>query len=181
MWAASVLALPLPILNLFMLALTGVVIVTSLLGKVSTWHEFAIAETMTCVALAIVIGIQRSRAGRMGFGPFVMPLLLLGVALALAVVGKLNADYLNPEWVECGFGIVLTTIFGFLVASVVGVYDRNRPGAKKTARWALLALVAALVVAGLAGRLSCFHATSNISIVASLNAIEIANVFVQIC
>ena len=181
MWAASVLALPLPILNLFMLALTGVVIVTSLLSKVSTWHEFAIAETVTCVVLAIVIGIKRSRAGRLGFGPFVMPLSLLGAALALAVVGKLNADYLNPEWVECGFAIVLTAIFGFLVASVVGAYDRNRPGAKKMAGWALLAFVVAVAVAGLLGRLSCLRATSHISIVASVNAIEIANVLAQLC
>jgi hypothetical protein len=184
MWAASVLALPLPILNLFMLALTAVVVVTSLLKKISTWHEFAIAETVTCLALAILAGTVRSRGGRMKFAQFLTPLILfIVVAGGLAFFGKRNADWLTDhrEWVEGGFATVLAAIFGFLVASVVRVYERNRPGASKTARLGLLALAVAIGVAWVAGRLSVVDATTHVSIVACVNAIEITNALIQVC
>lgn len=179
--AGSVLAMPLPVLNLIMLAATAAGVVLSLMSNVRASVQLVIASAVACALVGFLAGWRRSMRGGMGFLQFLTPLLICALLIGGAAVWAKTSPP-QPRFIEAAFGAFLALVLSAILALVVRAYDRRRPGAWRT--FVACSIVLAVLLIGLiAWRASsgAWKAGDHPAIVLAVNVIEAASLLVEIC
>ncbi|MCU1259543.1 MAG: hypothetical protein JWO80_2428 [Bryobacterales bacterium] len=174
MFTATVLAWPIPILNLFLAGFVpGILAISLMRTKLSTAREFIAMEGLVAVLLTALAGYVLMRLGKFSFPHFVLPVALLPfVVCGVALWGVQNEFRLNRDAIEVVTAIVVTCFAFAGVALLIGAYEKQRPGSKKAARWIGGILTVCIGIALAAGRLTGLSA-NYVALGLSFNVIEI--------
>lgn len=143
-WAAGVLALPIPILNLIMLAFTVALVAVGCLARLSVVEEIITTAVVLFAAGSGWWGYALMRKGVFGAAAFRWPVVLFLLASStVSIVATWNYKYLESRLVwseatECVAG--LAAAIGALVGVwfIVASYAKLRPGAIRAFGYSLL-------------------------------------------
>ena len=142
--AAAILAMPIPILNLIMLAFTTAVVLVASLAKLSVVEELITTSLLLFGVIAGAWGYALMRKGAFGMAAFRWPVILF--LLAASIVSSLAALYakrLDPltkwsEAIEAAAGLMVVIGAMFAVKSVIAAYEKRRPGANRAFAYSLV-------------------------------------------
>jgi hypothetical protein len=152
-WSAGILTVPIPILNLLMLAFVTEVVVMSKLIKLGiVAQEILLGFAVMALSVALAGWVLWRLLGRRKIAVWIWlsPLVvggLVGLTVALGKTSKRllgRSDYVQlVPWFD---GALIAALALFVVGSIMWVYEKRRPGALKcTGLITLLALVAGIV------------------------------------
>jgi len=153
-WAAALLAMPLPILNLIMLAFATALVLIGILTRLSAARELITVALVFFATLVVARGRTLLRKERISVAAFRTPIVLLPLAFtAVSIFAGLYSDWLNSKWSETIEVIAaLMIVIGALkiVRMIVSIYAKHRPGADKWLSYCLVLLVALILAKVLA-------------------------------
>ena len=144
--AATLLALPIPILNLVLLAFAAAVVAIGCLTKFSVTEELTATALVLFAAGAGAWGYALMRQGGFSMAAFRRPVVLFLLASsAVSILATLNAKTLDslPGWseaIEFVAGIMVLIGAFAAVRGVVAAYEKRRPGANRAFPRCLLAV-----------------------------------------
>jgi hypothetical protein len=144
--AAAILALPIPLLNLLLLAFAVATVATCCLTKLTVVQESIATAAMLLAVAAGVWGYALLRRGRFGPRAFRWPVMLFILLLSLvSLVAVWNGKWLNgqQQWSEAIECVAALIVLGAALAATLGVaaaYEKRRPGAKRTFCYLMVAV-----------------------------------------
>ncbi len=151
--AAAALALPIPILNLLMLAFTVAVVAVGALTKLSVTQELISTAVVVFAALTGFWGWLLMRKGQFSVTAFRWPVVVFLLASSAVAVPaerfwmdldrQVNS---TAEWVEALAGLIVLAGAAYAIRKVIAAYQKLRPGADRALLVCVLA-VGALAVA----------------------------------
>jgi len=151
--AAGALALPVPILNLLMLAFTVAVVAIGCLTKLSVTEELISTAVVLFAILTGLWGWSLMRKGQFSKAVFRWPVVaFLLASSAVAVPAGLFSKQLDlqvnaAEWIEDGAGLIVLVLAFLGIKKLVAAYEKLRPGANWALVVCLLALLALVAIA----------------------------------
>jgi hypothetical protein len=146
--AVEILAKPIPLLNLIMLAFTAALVLVACLAKLSVVEELITTSIVMFALVLFVVGFVLTKTGLAASAAFRWTVVLFLLASAgVSVLGLVNHQSLNAskvwsEAVEVVAGLLFAGLALWAVQRfIISAYERRRPGVAQFFKWSLVGVI----------------------------------------
>ena len=132
--SASILAWPIPLVNLIVLALAVGLFSIAALRKLSTGKELIVTAVVLFAAVAAAWGYALMRRGQLRLAAFRFPVIAFVIstaALLFAVLRAWSIDDRWREWIDGSAMVLVLIAAGFGLWAILSAYEKRRPGSKR--------------------------------------------------